>query len=108
MGCGAHLTELHRSAIGPWADPGPDQAVHVSGREILPWAPTRLLSGREVGELRQNRQIPLGEILPPDWPVPEHFPPPQPPIRGMHLGKFAFLLKQEGEQLAVLASLRGM
>ncbi|HUB26832.1 MAG TPA: tRNA pseudouridine(55) synthase TruB, partial [Tepidisphaeraceae bacterium] len=23
LGCGAHLTELHRSAIGPWNDPGP-------------------------------------------------------------------------------------
>jgi tRNA pseudouridine55 synthase len=106
MGCGAHLSELHRASIGPWADPGPDQCGMVHGRELLPWAHTRLLSGREVGELRQERTIPIGEILPPEWPVPEGFPSPQTPIRGFHLGKFIYLLTPREDQLAVLTLLR--
>ncbi len=74
VGCGAHLTGLHRVSIGPWADPGPGRSVELPGRDILPWAPTRALSDQEVGDLRYNRPIPVGGLLPPEWPMPPGFP----------------------------------
>src|SRR5262249_49948047 len=54
VGCGAHLTTLQRTAIGPWTDPGPGVSIQLHGRQLLPWAATRLLSDQEVGDLRQN------------------------------------------------------
>ena len=107
VGCGAHLTQLYRTAIGPWADPGPGRTVEVRGRDILPWAETRLLSDQEVGDLRQGRAIPAGRLLPPDWPVPPGFPDPQAPVRGFHLGRVAFLLQRGEEGLRLLTTLRG-
>ena len=93
LGCGAHLTTLHRTAIGPWSDPGPDRRIELRGRELLPWAPSRELSDHEVGELRQAHAIPLGELIAPQWRVPEGFPDPGAPVRGFHRGKLVFLLQ---------------
>ncbi len=107
VGCGAHLSELHRTQIGPWTDPGPDKIVSLHGREILPWAPARILTDQEVGDLRKDQPIPIGEILPPDWAIPENFPDPQAPVRGFHLDKFCFLLKREAESLRLSVPLRG-
>jgi tRNA pseudouridine55 synthase len=106
--CGAHLTSLHRTQIGPWPDPGPDHTVALQGKEILPWCPTRILTDQEVGDLKKDQPIPLGELLPPDWQLPENFPDPKPPIRGFHLGKFCFLLKPQLDQLRLIAPLRGL
>lgn len=108
LGCGAHLTELHRWSIGPWSDPGPDEAIAVHGRDILPWATTKILSDADVGHLRQDRPLPVGELLPPDWPMPNGFPDPEAPVRGFHLDKFCFLLNLDGGQLRVISSLRGL
>jgi tRNA pseudouridine55 synthase len=99
VGCGAHLAQLHRSMIGPWNDPGPEKTVEVHSREILPWASVRELSDIEVGELRQKRDIPIGELLPPDWAMPTGFPDPHASIRGFHLGKLSFLLRRFEEKL---------
>jgi tRNA pseudouridine55 synthase len=107
VGCGAHLSRLHRSAIGPWNDPGLDQSVELHGRDILPWAAARLLSDQEIGDLRQGRTIATGELLPPDWPLPPGFSETAAPIRGFHLGRFCFLLSAEGGQLRLLSALRG-
>jgi tRNA pseudouridine55 synthase len=106
-GCGAHLAELRRTAIGPWIDPGPDRCVELTGRAILPWATTRVLSDQEVGELRQRRPIPAGNLLPPDWPLPPAFDNPRTPVRGFHLERFCFLLRPEDGRLTLLAPLRG-
>jgi tRNA pseudouridine55 synthase len=105
VGCGAHLTTLHRTAIGPWGDPGPDRTIEVHGREIMPWAPTRVLSDQQVGDLRQVHTILMGELLAPDCRLPEGFPDPQAPVRGFHLGRLVFLLRREGESLRVLSAL---
>jgi len=105
--CGAHLAALHRASIGPWQDPGPGGHVELHGRAILPWAKTRVLTDQEVGELRQNRAIPIGELLAPDWPLPDHFPPGDPPVRGFHLGRFAFLLRLKNGQLTSITALAG-
>jgi tRNA pseudouridine55 synthase len=107
VGCGAHLTTLHRTAIGPWTDPGSDHRVDVRGRELLPWATSRELSDHEVGELRQERSIPMGQLLAPDWRVPEEFPDPDAPVRGFHRDKLVFLLRREGERLGVMTALSG-
>ena len=107
LGCGAHLSQLHRTAIGPWVDPGPEKIVEIHGRDVLPWALTRELTDADVGELRAERDITLGNLLPPDWIVPTGFPDPQAPIRGFHQNKFRFLLAQKEERLHLLANLRG-
>jgi tRNA pseudouridine55 synthase len=107
VGCGAHLTQLNRTTIGPWTDPGPDQTVALHGRDILPWAPVRILSDQDVGDLRKDLTIPIGELLPPDWNVPSSFPDPDPPIRGFHLGRFCFLLSMKEGRLGLLRPLRG-
>ena len=106
--CGAHLGALHRTAIGPWRDPGLGGApVEVHGSAILPWTRTRILSDQEVGELRQGRAIAIGELLEPDWPLPDGFPAGDLPIRGFHLGRFAFLLRLKNGQLAPITALAG-
>ena len=106
LGCGAHLSKLHRSAIGAWNDPGSDRIVESHGREILPWARVRELTDREVGELRQRREIDLGELLPAEWRVPEGFPEPDGPVRGFHEGKFCCLMSVlEGRLRLVIGEL---
>jgi tRNA pseudouridine55 synthase len=107
VGCGAHLTRLHRVSIGPWIDPGPGGRVELRGRDILPWAANRVLSDQEVGELRASRLIPQGKLLPADWPLPQGFPDPQAPIRGFHMNRFGFLLEHRDGWLRALTALRG-
>lgn len=92
IGCGAHLRTLRRVSIGPWVDPGKDGAAHVQGRSLLPWAPSRVLTDQELGDLRQDRTIDPIHVQPPDWPMPEGFPDPQPPIRAFHRDRLTFLL----------------
>jgi tRNA pseudouridine55 synthase len=107
LGCGAHLSRLHRTAIGPWADPGPGKRVGLHGRELLPWCSSRELSDAELGELRRERPIPHGRILAPDWPLPAGFPDPEAPIRGFHQGRFLVLLRARAEGLELTSELRG-
>jgi tRNA pseudouridine55 synthase len=102
LGCGAHLTTLHRTAIGPWTDPGPGGDVHLQNRELLPWAPSRNLNDQEAGELRAGRTIEIGQILPPDWALPPGFPDPQPPIRAFHRERLTHLLRDADGRLKML------
>jgi tRNA pseudouridine55 synthase len=107
LGCGAHLSKLHRVSIGPWNDPGPDKSVALQGRDLLPWAATRVLSDQNVGDLRRDLAIYTGDLLPPDWPVPPGFPDPAAPIRGFHRDRFCFLLTRHAGRLRLLAPLHG-
>ncbi len=107
VGCGAHLTGLHRKAIGPWNDPGPERCVELHGRELLPWAGTRVLFDQEVGDLRQGRTIPMGELFAPEWTLPPGFPASDAPIRGFHRERLVFLLRVQEGRLGVLSSLGG-
>jgi len=107
LNCGAHLSELHRTAIGPWNDPSLNQSLELRGRDILPWLPARILTDQEVGELRQGRDIPIGDLLAPDWPMPANFPDPQTLIRGFHLDKFSILLAPHDSRLRLLTRFRG-
>jgi tRNA pseudouridine55 synthase len=107
LGCGAHLSHLHRAAIGPWNDPGEGQTAEVHGKDLLPWAPVRLLSDHDVGDLRQDKTISADGVVPGDWPLPEGFPDPAAPVRGFHQGKFCFLLAAKEGGLGVVAGLAG-
>jgi tRNA pseudouridine55 synthase len=96
LGCGAHLADLHRTAIGPYADPGEGKEAVVSGPDLMPWLPARVLSDFELGELRQGRAIPVKEIGPVIWPLPAGFPgDADPPIRAIHRAKLVYLLSAQ-------------
>jgi tRNA pseudouridine55 synthase len=105
LGCGAHLSALHRTAIGPWTDPCPENSTVLHGRQIMPWTPSRSLTDQEVGDLRQARPIPRGELVDPEWHVPAGFPPAQPLVRGIHLDRLRFVLRPEQDALAVTTEL---
>ena len=105
--CGAHLTQLRRTTIGPWPDPAPDQIISLHAREILPWCQSRILTDMEIGDLRQNRDIPQKELLPPDWPLPQGFPDPHAPIRAFHQNRLSFLMKHVEDRLQIITPLRG-
>jgi tRNA pseudouridine55 synthase len=63
------------------------------------------LSDHELGDLRRDRPIAPGAILPPDWPLPEGFPPADAPVRGLHLGRLAYLLRAEDDRLRAVTAL---
>ncbi|WP_291271060.1 tRNA pseudouridine(55) synthase TruB [Geothrix sp.] len=107
LGCGAHLTALHRTAIGPWTDPGSDQERLISGADLLPWCPSRLLTDEEAEHLSHGRAIPVGESVPPTWALPEGFPDPGAPLRALHEGRLVALLKPTEDGLRTFANLRG-
>ena len=107
LGCGAHLSQLHRISIGPWNDPGAEITTEIHGRDILPWLFARILSDQDVGELRQKKPIPRATLLPADWNLPTGFPDPQSLVRAFHRDRLCFLLKAEGNLLLPIAAFPG-
>lgn len=107
LGCGAHLATLHRTAIGPWADPGEGQRLLIQGEALVSWCPTRRLDDDEARRLGFGQTIPLGQVEAPAQPLPEGFPDPAAPIRGIHQGQMVALLKTCEEGLRTFANLRG-
>jgi tRNA pseudouridine55 synthase len=95
LGCGAHLARLHRTTIGPWEDPGPGGRVWLHGQELLPWCPSRSIAGDEVNDLKHGRTLPIGEVRPPDWRLPEGFPDPEAPVRALQRGRMVALLREQ-------------
>lgn len=114
LGCGAHLSALHRCAIGPYADPGPAPAmpVSVAGGNLLPWLPGFDLIDQDVGHLRQHRPVLRSDArhVAPDWPLPEGFPAElaeRQVVRGFHRQKLAFLLRRDGNHFRRLTEFPG-
>jgi len=107
LGCGAHLSALRRSAIGPWVDPGDGHQHLLQGSALIPWCPSRILSDEEADHLAHGRAIPLGEFQAPSVALPEGFPDPSAPIRGIHGDRLVALLREEDGQLRTTANLRG-
>jgi tRNA pseudouridine55 synthase len=107
LGCPAHLAALARTRIGPWDDPGPGNRILVQGEDLVPWCPARILDDAEADHLLHGRPVPLGEILEPAWSLPEGFPDPDPPVRGLHQGRLVALLREKDGALWTCANLRG-
>jgi tRNA pseudouridine55 synthase len=105
LGCGAHLARLHRTAIGPWGDPGPGPRRWLHGRELLPWCPSRMLVGDEVNALKHGRGLAPGALQPPDWRLPEGFPDPEAPVRALHRGRLVALLREQEGRLRPVTEL---
>lgn len=107
LGCGAHLTALRRTAIGPWGDPGEGQERLLTGADLLPWCPSRLLTDEEADHLSHGRAIPTGGFASATWAMPEGFPDPGAPLRALHEGRLVALLKPAEGCLRTFANLRG-
>lgn len=107
LGCGAHLAALHRTAIGPWSDPGLDHSAVITGEALIPWCRARRLDEDEVRRLGMGQPINTGAFEPPTWALPEGFPDPGSPIRALHEGKLMALLKEADDGLRTFANLRG-
>lgn len=107
LGCGAHLTALRRTAIGPWSDPGEGREHLLTGADLLPWCPSRLLADDEADHLSHGRTIPTGASLPATWTMPDDFPDPGAPLRAMLGDRMVALLKPAEEGLRTFANLRG-
>jgi tRNA pseudouridine55 synthase len=95
VGAGAHLTALHRLAIGPWEDPNERQPLWIHGEGVLPWYPSRELNGDELYALKNGRTIPRGEVRPATWPLPADFPEPTARVRAFSRGALVALLEGE-------------
>jgi len=107
LGCPTHLSALTRTAIGPWSDPGPGARTLVQGEDLVPWCPSRVLDDTEADHLLHGRPVPLGAIRGPSWALPEGFPDPDPPVRGLHQGRLVALLREKEGALWTCANLRG-
>jgi tRNA pseudouridine55 synthase len=107
LGCPAHLAALERTAIGPWLDPGPGNRILVQGEALVPWCPARHLLDAEADDLLHGRPVALGTIQESAWALPEGFPDPEPPVRGLHQGRLVALLREREGSLWTCANLRG-
>lgn len=107
LGCGAHLAALDRTAIGPWTDPGEGRERLLTGEDLVPWCPTRLLTEEEAEHLSHGRAIPEGVSMPGAWALPDGFPDPAAPIRALHDGRLVALLRPAEDGLRTFANLRG-
>jgi tRNA pseudouridine55 synthase len=104
LGSRAHLTQLKRTAIGPWLDP--PERVQIKGAALLPWCASRAVTQRELNLLRSEKGIPLGQISPAPWPLPPGFPDPLAPIRALLDGQLAALLRERDGALFASPMLR--
>lgn len=107
LGCGAHLSALRRTVIGPWSDPGEGRENLLTGADLLPWCPSRELTDTEAEHLAHGRTIPTGEALPATWAMPAGFPDPGAPLRAMHADRMMALLRSTEDGLRTFANLRG-
>jgi tRNA pseudouridine55 synthase len=109
---------LQRTAIGPWGDPCPrgadaarppdaSQSIALQGDALLPWLPSRQLSDEDLGQMKAALAIPIGTVLPPQWPLPEAFIDPEAPIRLFHGGRLMFLAKRCNERLSAITAFPG-
>jgi len=79
LGCGAHLVDLRRTAIGPFVvgdavasdrispEALRSKATSRSGSSILPWLRHRRLTSEDLFAVQQGRPIDPGDLLPPEW-----------------------------------------
>lgn len=107
LGSGAHLATLHRTAIGPYADPHPNENVVVQGKDLLPWCQARQLEPLEAVAIAQGQSIAQGDCQAPTWTLDEAYEFTQLPIRALYNNRLVALLHQSNNQLTSFANLRG-
>lgn len=107
VGCGAHLSGLHRTAIGPWLDPGEEYQVLVTGTDLLPWCRSRELNDIDAEHLAHGRPIDTGEISVGNYSLPRGFPDASAPIAAIFESKLVALLREKDGKLWTVANLRG-
>jgi tRNA pseudouridine55 synthase len=108
LGCRAHLRALHRTAVGPWSDPGEGHELAVTGEQLFPWLAARVLEDDEARRVAQGQPLEAGALTPPTWSVPDGFPEPQGPVRALFRGRLVALLRRADDgTLAPFANLRG-
>jgi tRNA pseudouridine55 synthase len=107
LGCGAHLSGLHRIAIGPWLDPGEEYQTLLTGADALPWCRLRELSEVEADHLAHGRPIEVGTMAVGRYSLPNGFPDEATPIVGVFRHKLVALLKERSGRLWTAANLRG-
>lgn len=84
LGCGAHLGDLRRTAVGPWSvgralpwddleagrwrrAASDDDPAWLAPARALPWLPSRELTDAEARRVRHGSRVPRGRIAPPRW-----------------------------------------
>ncbi|MDR1841408.1 MAG: tRNA pseudouridine(55) synthase TruB [Holophagales bacterium] len=107
LGCGAHLSGLYRATIGPWSDPGENNQSVITGADVLPWRPKRMLSETEADHLAHGRPIEIGEITDGSYSPPSGFPDAPGPIAGIFNARLTALLTEREGKLWTTANLRG-
>lgn len=93
LGCGAHLSQLSRTVIGPWKDGA--AGAFFAGRDVLPWLPVRALSDAEWGALKAREPIARGTLGSSSWRLPKGFPWPKPKAFAIHQQRVVALLEVE-------------
>jgi len=98
LDCGAHLSALTRTAIGPWQLPSTTNVpTLIQGAALHPWLPVRLLSDQELGALRRGEAISSGQLQTRHWHPPEGFPLPPGVARAMHQNRLVAILEASPE-----------
>lgn len=121
-GAFGHLTKLHRTAIGPWRDPGPGErpggpaerqghaaarAEAIRGEQLYPWCASVEVTARELDLLHGGQGLAPRALRPPTWRLPEGFPDPQAPIRALLGGSIVAMLREREGRLFGAPVLRG-
>jgi tRNA pseudouridine55 synthase len=95
LGCGAHLTDLDRVAIGPWTSPSPGREREGRhGSRVVPWLPRTELDESQWQTLRARKAITLKSVQTPEWTLPEKFPDPTPLVAALYRGQLLALLSE--------------
>jgi tRNA pseudouridine55 synthase len=81
--------------------------VHLKGAELYPWCASREVTEAELALLRAGKGIARGTGFPPSYALPEGFPDPGAPLRGLSGGFIVAMLRERDGQLFGAPVLRG-
>lgn len=120
LGCGAHLTSLRRTRIGPFRveraaapdavgearerwESGMRDGAWLEPAEALPWLPVRELDEDEARLVVHGSQVELGRLEPPGWPESpddgQAVNGGEGPVVLLHGGRLAAVAERRGERL---------
>lgn len=107
LGCGAHLTRLTRTQVGPWRDPGEGRVTALEGVDAVSWFSSLALQDDEWGQLKAAGRVVSVRAKPkgPTWTPPAGFPAPPALVVATHLGRVVALLEARPGGYAVHTAL---